>query len=219
MPGTNGLYFQDNLTQYQNGTGGTAALLAGMGISGAPVNIGAVASKNLVGMYTKTTAASGDNRALYWRHYFGAAGSGEVARIWANVAYNGVAAGGTVNGIHTTMSVDAACAVSGAGNAIRATLGAAAASRTLSGTCAALQLDSDIGAENTVPKSWSFIRVTDTNSVKLDYLLNIPAAGNSTIFATHTTQGMTHSIRIVDAAGTPYYIMCASAATNRGGSS
>jgi hypothetical protein len=47
-------------------------------------------------------------------------------------------------------------------------------------------------------------------------LMNIPAPSNGTIFATHTTQTMTHSIRIVSAAGVNFYVMCTDAATNRG---
>lgn len=210
---------QWNPSQYGSAVGKSVALWGGVGLSGYPVADEGVAGKNWVGLFTKTTATSGDNRGIYWKHYFNGAGSGEVARLVATVATTSVATGGTVNAEHATLSVNASSDVSGAGNAIRATLEAAAATRTLGGTCAALQLDSNIATGNTVPASWSFIRVTDTGAVKLNYLLNIPAASNSTIFATHTTQAMSHSIRIVDAAGTPYYIMCASAATNRGGSS
>ncbi len=205
--------------QQEQSVSPTVALLGGMGLSGYPVADDGIADKNWLGIFTKTTAASGDNRGMYWKHTFSGIGSGEVLRPVASVATANVATGGTVNGIHTTLSVATSSNVSGAGNAIRATLEAAAATRTLGGTCAALQLDSNIGANNTVPATWSFIRVSDSGSVKLNYLLNIPPASNSTIFATHTTQTMTHSIRIVDANGTPYYIMCASAATNRGGGS
>lgn len=215
MHNTDNLVVEGPALGYQSATGSVAALLGGGGNSSAPMSDNGVASKNFVGMWTKTTATSGDSRGLYWRHYFYGATGGEAIRAWATVATTGVAAGGTVNGAHITMSVNTSSDVSGAGNAIRATLSAAAATRTLSGTCAALQLDSDIGANNTVPTSWSFIRVTDTNSVKIPYLLNIPAASNGTIFAAHTTQTMTHSIKIVDSAGTAYYIMCTNAATNR----
>jgi hypothetical protein len=53
------------------------------------------------------------------------------------------------------------------------TLEAAAASRTLGGTVSALQLDSNIGANNTVPDSWSFIRVTKSGSVDMPLFLDI----------------------------------------------
>jgi hypothetical protein len=215
MPNVDGLYIKSPVAQMQSNVGDVSALIAGAGNTTAPMSDNGVASKNFVGMWTKTAATSGDSRALYWRHYFEGAASGEVLRPWATVNAAGVAAGGTVNGIHSSLSVNASCSVSGAGNAIRATLDAATATRTLGGTCAALQLDSNIGANNTVPVSWSFLRVTDSGSVKLPYFLNLPAASNGTIFAAHTTQSMTHSIKCVDAAGTAFYIMCTNGATNR----
>lgn len=46
-------------------------------------------------------------------------------------------------------------------------------------------------------------------------LLELPNVTNGSIFAAHTTQTMTHSIRFKTAAGTDYYIMCTNAATNR----
>jgi hypothetical protein len=173
------------------------------------------ANKNAFEYRFNSLATSGDSRGVYAQMKFSGAGGGEVIRAFAKASTSNVATGATVNGIHATLSVDASSSVSGAGNAQRLTIGAAAASRTLGGTCAALQLDSDIGANNTVPASWSFVRVTDSGSVRLANLLNIPAAANGTMFAAHTTQVMTHSIKIVDAAGTAYYIMCTNAATNR----
>lgn len=215
MPSTDGIYLKSRVGQYSDSTGVVTALIGGAGNTTAPMSDNGQVSKNFVSMLTKTTAASGDSRGLYWRHYFEGATGGEVLRPWATVNAAGVAAGGTVNGIHATLSVVAACSVSGAGNAIRATLDAATATRTLAGTCAALQVDSNIGANNTVPASWSFIRITDSGSVKLPYLLNIPAPANGTIFAAHTTQGMTHSIKFVTDGGVSYYLMCTNAATNR----
>ena len=201
--------------QSQPSTTKTAALLGGMGVSGSPVGDDAIASKNWIGMFTKTTATSGDNRGLYWKHSFKAAGSGEVLRPVASVEYNGVAAGGTVNGVHTTLSIATSSAVSGAGNAIRATLEAAAATRTLGGTCAALQLDSNIGANNTVPASWSFIRVSDAGSVKLNSLIQFPAAGAGLLVSTHTTDAATHSVKTYLSDGTPFYLLGTTTATNR----
>ncbi len=46
-------------------------------------------------------------------------------------------------------------------------------------------------------------------------LLQLPDVSNGSVFAAHTTQTMTHSIRIKSATGTDYYIMCTNAATNR----
>lgn len=213
---TNGINVSVPISQYQSAIGATAALLAGAGSSSAPMPDNGVADKNFVGMWTKTTATSGDNRAVYWRHYFSGAGGGEVIRAFATVATTNVATGGTVNGIHASLSVNASSSVSGAGNAIRATLGAASQTRTLGGTCAALQLDSDIGANNTVPSSWSFIRVTDSGSVRLSNLFTLPDPANGTILATHTDDPITHSIKCITANGTVLYLMATTTATHRG---
>jgi hypothetical protein len=49
-------------------------------------------------------------------------------------------------------------------------------------------------------------------------LLKLPStASNGTILAVHTTQTMTHSIRVKDSAGNSYFLMATNAATNRGG--
>lgn len=173
MGRTDGLALQEPLKQMKSRIGATAALLLGTGSTTAPISDKGVASKNFMGFWTKTEATSGDSRGMYWRHYFYGAAGGEAIRAWATVAAANVATGGTVNGIHASMSVNASSSVSGAGNAIRATLGAAAESRTLGGTCAALTLDSDIATGNTVPASWAFMRITKSGSVDLDTFLNI----------------------------------------------
>lgn len=207
--------FQWNPSQYGSAVGKSVGLWGGIGLSGYPVSDDGIADKNWIGMFTKTTAATGDNRGVYWRHTFEGAGGGEVLRPVAKVNTSNVATGGTVNGIHTTLSVATSSSVSGAGNAIRATLEAAAATRTLSGTCAALQLDSNIGANNTVPSSWSFIRVTDSGSVKVGKLFNLPTAGAGLLVSTHTTDAMTHSVKCVLADGTAIYLMATTTASNR----
>jgi hypothetical protein len=76
-------------------------------------------------------------------------------------------------------------------------------------------VDSNIGANNTMPTIHGFLRFTNTGSVALSNLMVIPDASNGTIFAAHTTQTMTHSIKIISADGTAYYVMCTNAATNR----
>lgn len=203
------------LMEYESGTDSPDQLWVEGGSSSNPIADNGVADKKWVGLYTKTTATSGDNRGLYWKHSFAGAGSGEVLRPYASVETTNVATGGTVNAIHAGLAVATSSSVSGAGNAIRATLEAAAATRTLGGTCAALQLDSYIGENNTVPASWSFIRITDTGSVALKSLFNFPAAATAGLIATHTTDAMTHSVKCVINSGTVVYLMATTTATNR----
>ena len=200
------------------GTAGaaTAALIAGGGTSGTPCAT-ATADKNFLGFWTKTTATSGDSRGLYLRTYFSGAGvSGEAARIFGTVDNVTAAVGGTVNGAHISLSITGASgAVSGQGFAARLTLGADAQTRTLNANVAVLNLDSDIATGNTVPADLAFVRVTDTGAVRIGSLLKMPNVSNGTIFAAHTTQTLTHSIKIISDDGTAYYVMCTDAATNR----
>lgn len=204
---------QDNVTI----NGGTAYNLRLInGTSASPTAV--TASGNVNSDYVTASHASGDVRVEYDRLDITSTGSGETLRAFTRVSGANAATGGTVNGAHISLSVNSGGTISGAGNALRVTLGAAAGVAT-GGTVAALQLDSDLAATSSVPSTAAFVRVTETNSVKIGKLLNVPVPSNSTIFATHTTQGMTHSIRICAADGTPYFIMCTDAATNRGGGS
>lgn len=198
----------------RQGKGNTGKIF-GSGSASSPTPMNAVNS-NGIGLWLKSSAASGDARAIYARLYLNGATGGEAVRAFATATTTDVATGGTMNGIHATAYVNTSSSISGAANAGRFTLGAAAASRTLSGALSSLQLDSDVGTGNTLPTIHGFLRVTDSGAVRLSNLAVVPAAANGTLFATHTTQAMTHSLRIIDAAGTAFYIMCTNAATNRG---
>lgn len=187
-----------------------------VGTTSARFQMGAQAGQSMMQTNAETIATSGDSRLRNERLYFsGAGGSGEVARFYGIVNNVTAATGGTVNGAHVSLGVTGASgAVSGAGNALRTTLSLGAGT-TAGGTLSALQLDSDFDATATVPSSASCIRVTNSNTGLWANLMTIPAPSNGSIFANHTTQTMTQSIRILGSNGTPYYIMCTNAATNR----
>jgi hypothetical protein len=190
--------------------------LIAYGSSSAPVTTSSADTK-FSQMYTKSSATSGDMRTLYARleldGTIAATGYGDCVRAWAKVGGTGYS---YACGVHATMSVDAGATVTGSGAGLRATLGAAAESRTLAGALSALQCDSDIGANNTMPSVHGFIRFTNSGSVNLSNLFVMPAApSNGTIFATHDTDSMTHSIKIIDSAGTAYYLMATTTDTNR----
>ena len=110
---------------YWNGTEDVAARYFGFGTTSSRRQMGETANTNALGLFFETAATSGDTRAINTRLYFsGAGGSGEALRAYSIV--NGVTAatGGTVNGAHISMALSgAAAAISGAGNALRATLG------------------------------------------------------------------------------------------------
>jgi hypothetical protein len=202
--------------QMQFGSTASAAILHGAGTSAAPDET-STANLNFMGYWTKTTATSGDSRGLYLRHYLGGvtggAGYGDAVRAFCTVTGTGYA---YASGIHATMQINASATVTGSGAGVRATLAAAADTRTLGGKLAAAQIDSDVAAGNTLPTVHGFLRFVDNGAVRLSNLAVIPVASNGTVFATHTTQVMSHSIRIVDEAGTPYYIMVASVLGDRG---
>lgn len=153
-------------------TTGTGVFMS-IGVSGTPVTT-ATADKKLVAWYGESTATSGDNRLLYAKFQLNgtiaASGYGDGARIWTEVEGTGY---NYASGIHATMSVAAGATVTGSGSALRATLGAAAESRTLVGALACLNLDSDIGANNTVPSRCSMIRCTKAGSVDIPFFLDI----------------------------------------------
>lgn len=193
----------------------TNALLLGSGKSGANSELGATAG-NGVELYLNATHTTGDMRGEYLRLYFsGAGGSGEALRAFGTINGVSVATGGTVNGAHVSLSATGAgAAVSGAANALRATFGAGA-STNVGGTCATIQVDTDFDNACTVPANFAFLRFTNSNTKVASNLMRIPNVSNGTIFAAHTTQTMTHSIKIISEDGTAYYVMCTNAATNR----
>ena len=223
--GHSAYFYSDTATKYlkwigtsgvlQFGSTATAALKMGGGTSASPLTT-ATADKNFLGFWTQSTATSGDSRLAYFRHYLGGTiattGYGDCLRAFTTVTGTGYS---FASGIHATMQINASATVTGSGAGLRATLAAAADTRTLAGKLCALDLCSDIKTGNTMPTVHGFLRCVDEGDVRLSNLAVIPAASNGTIFAAHITQTMTHSIKIVDENGTAYYIMCTNAATNR----
>lgn len=201
---------------YWNGNADAAAAALGWGTTSARHQLGTTANQNALGLFFESEAKSGDTRGVNLRLYFsGVGGSGEALRAYGIVNNVTAATGGTVNGAHITLGVSGASgAVSGAGNAIRATLGFGDGV-TAGGTCSAIQVDSDFHNGCTLDANVCAIRFTNSNTKLWPNLMQIPEASNGTIFAAHTTQSMTHSIRIRDAANTAYYLMVTNAATNR----
>jgi hypothetical protein len=167
----------------------------------ATVPIANTASGNLNQIYSRTTHTSGDFRGLYSRVDFAGAGAGETLRALSRVtAAQG--AGQTTNGAHVSLSVNTGGTISGAGNALRATLGVATGV-TPGGTLAAIQVDSDFPNTVTLPGSAAFLRFTNSNSGTMTNLINVPAA----MVATDVASAVSHTIRIVASDGTPYFLM------------
>ena len=185
-----------------------------VGSSAAPVII--TSSGVLNGSYASTSATNGDTRLSYQKLIFTAAGSGETLRAYTSIATGAgaVAPGGTVNGAHVTLDIDGTSTVSGAGNALRATLGGT--STNPGGTLAAIQADSNFATGGTWTNA-AFLRFSNSGTGAVSYLANVPTTGSALMMAPHVTQVMTDSIRIVMADGNVRYIMCTTSAANRTG--
>jgi hypothetical protein len=174
------------------------------GTSAAPVTTTTAA--NLSSFYGSTSATSGDTRLVYDKLTFtGAGGAGETLRAFSVVTAAGAAVGGTINGAHISASINGSGTIAGAANALRATLGGT--STNPGGTLAAIQADSDFATGGTWTNA-SFIRFTNSGTGTVDNLFNVPAA----MVEASVVAASSHTIKIVDSAGTAYYLMASTTA-------
>ena len=174
------------------------------GTAASPVSV--TTAQNINSSIATTSAASGDTRLVYEKLTFTGAGAGETLRAFSVVSA-AQGAGQTTNGAHISMSVNAGGSISGAGNALRATLGLAA-SVAPGGTIAAIQADSDVGTAATLPATASWIRFTNSGAgTGLSNLFNLPVA----MVPAQSSAAVSHTIKIV-VGSTPYYLMVSNAA-------
>jgi len=173
------------------------------GTSTSPITV--TTAQNISSFYGSTSATTGDTRLSYNRLAFTSTGSGETLRAFSVVTGAGAATGGTINGAHISTSINTTGTISGAANAIRATLGGSAT--TPGGTLAVLQLDTDYSSNVTLGAASSFIRVTDSGSQtgEVQNLFNIETGPAATIVATGTVGGTAKGIKIL-VGGVPHYI-------------
>jgi hypothetical protein len=168
------------------------------GTASSPLTV--TTATNVDSAYVTSSATTGDTRLSYQRLAFTSTGSGETYRALTQVTGAGAATGGTVNGAHISLSINGSGTISGAGNALRATLGGT--STNPGGTIAAIQADSNFASGGTWTNA-SFIRFTNSGTGEVANLFNVPSG-----MITANTQGAaTNSLKIVDSAGTAYYIM------------
>ena len=169
--------------------------------------IAVTTADNISESYATTSAATGDTRLSYNKLTFTSTGSGETLRAFSVVTGTAAATGGTINGAHISLSVDGASAtISGAANAIRATLGGSDA--TPGGTLSVIQLDTAYTVNATLPATASFIRVSDsgTNTGEIPLLMNIETAPAATIAPTATAVATVSKAIKVMIGGTVYYV-------------
>ena len=168
------------------------------GTSASPLAV--TTAGNIDSAYATTSATTGDTRLVYDRLTFTSTGSGETLRALTQVTGAGGATGGTINGAHISLSINGSGTISGAGNALRATLGGS--STNPGGTIAAIQADSDFASGGTWTNA-SFIRFTNSGTGTVGNLFNVPTA----MVATKTAAAVSHTLKIVAANGTAYYLM------------
>jgi hypothetical protein len=167
---------------------------------------------NISESYATTSATTGDTRLSYNKLTFTSTGSGETLRAFSVVTGTGAAAGGTINGAHISLEIDGASAsISGAANALRATLGGT--DTTPGGTLAVLQLDTNYTANVALPTTAAFIRVSDsgTNTGEIPKLLNIESAPAATLFTAATSSSTLAGGIKIRIAGADYFLVVASA--------
>jgi len=178
-----------------------------VGNSAVPV---AVTSSGIInGAYATTSATSGDTRLTYQKLTFSSTGSGETFRAFSVVTGAGAATAGTINGSHISTSINGSGTISGAANAIRATIGGS--STNPGGTLAALQLDSDFATGGTWSNA-SFLRVTNSGTGEVGNFAAMPAVSATGVFRAKVgSPVVTHTIPVTSG-GTTYYVMVSTVA-------
>lgn len=162
---------------------------------------------NIDAAYATTSATTGDTRLSYQKLTFTSTGSGETLRAFSVVTGASAATGGTINGAHISLEIDGASAsISGAANAIRATLGGT--DTTPGGTLAVLQLDTNYTANVSLPATAAFIRVSDSgsNTGEIPLFANIETAPAASIAPTASSVTTVSKAIKVMVGGTVYYV-------------
>jgi len=177
------------------------------GTSTSPISV--TTAQNISSSYGTTSATTGDTRLSYNKLTFTSTGSGETLRSFSVVTGTGAATGGTINGSHISCSINGTGTISGAANALRATLGGS--STNPGGTLAALQLDSDFASGGTWSNA-SFLRVTNSGTGEVGNFALMPAVSATGVFRAKVGSPIvTHTIPVISG-GTTYYIMVATVA-------
>ena len=179
------------------------------GTSSSPISV--TTAQNISSSYGTTSATTGDTRLLYDKLTFTSTGSGETIRAFSVVTGAGAATAGTINGAHISCEIDTTGTISGAANALRATLGGSSA--TPGGTLAVLQLDTNYSVNASLPATAAFIRVSDSgaNTGEVPKLMNIEAGPAATLFTAATSSSTLAGGIKVRIAGADYFLVVASA--------
>jgi hypothetical protein len=175
------------------------------GTAASPITV--TTAQNISSSYATSSATTGDTRLAYNKLTFTSTGSGETLRAFSVVTGANAATTGTINGAHISLEIDGASAsISGAANALRATLGGT--DTTPGGTLAVIQLDTNYTANVALPANAAFIRVSDsgTNTGEIPLLANIETAPAATCApAASSVTTVSKAIKVM-IGGTVYYV-------------
>ena len=174
------------------------------GSSSSPLSV--TTAGNVDSAYVTTSATTGDTRLIYDKLTFTSTGSGETARFFSVVTGANAATAGTINGAHISTDINTTGTISGAANAIRATLGGSAT--TPGGTLAVLQLDTNYNSNVSLAATSAFIRVTDSGSQtgEVQNFANIETGPAATIAPTASSVTTVSKAIKVMIGGTAYYV-------------
>lgn len=190
--------------------------IVGCGTSAAPLTCGTVAGAKFMSVYAKSEATSGDARLAYFRLYIaGIGGAGEAVRAYTTI--KGVAAAGTVHGIHASLDfADADSKANGSGYAARCTLHIPNESTWTSGTIAAIMAEIYSDGTDSDPDGvteLSFMRFANDGSAKDDvdddaFLFSLQGftAGDAKMYSENTSAvgTMAGALKIKIGANTRY---------------
>lgn len=186
----------------------SGAVLGGSGTSTTPTST-STANSNFLGYWVKNTAATGDTRGIYMRLYVSGAGAGEAGRFYTTVNADNAATGGTVNGVHASLSVATGGSISGTGHALRATLDVADSVTAGGSQLSSIQCDTNFGTSAVVPADTSFITFNNVGAAPTTngapYLFNIQNPNTSTMFVAATNSVIDHALKI-RVGGVDYWI-------------
>lgn len=156
-----------------------------LGTDGSP--FATTAARNILDVRVTSSATSGDTRTLYAKLFLSAAGSGEAGRFYATATGAGVAAGGTMNGVHVTANIHSGATISGQANAIRATIGTEDAASTPGGTLAAITAETNFYAGSTLPATACYQRfVTLASTVQPVTVFSFEGLGSTALASAGT---------------------------------
>jgi hypothetical protein len=173
------------------------------GTSSSPITV--TTAQNIDSAYASTSATTGDTRLSYARLTFTSSGAGETSRVFS-VVTGDQGAGQTTNGAHISCEINSGGSISGAANALRATLGGTEA--TPGGTLAVIQLDTNYTVNASLPATSAFIRVSDSGSAtgEVQNFANIETGPAATIAPTATSVTTVSKAIKVMIGGTAYYV-------------